>query len=368
MDYLGPLVKSHDGFSYILVIICGFSRYMELIACKAADAATTEAALESRLFCRWGNPDVLASDAGKHFDNHRIADLLARKGILQHIGTPYNSQGRGIVERQNRSIMELIRILCGTDKTRWSDHVGRIQFWCNTAINNTTGLAPHQVLMGVLPKTDVRESMPKAGTAVDPTQLKEIINGLQDIAIRNTVEAHRSTQINHTTSKMVPVFNRNELVMVFDHGKEDKLDPRWKLGYRIVGQINSNVYEVVDPVYDTKRQVHVKDLQHYNATRHGIEAISEALLPPGYLMAKEVLGHRVQGDEYEFEISWKGYGAEQNQTSWEPYTNVRKLSIVQDYKARIELEQPSLDPSKAAGKRGGSGSVGHRVETVDRPP
>ena len=76
-------------------------------------------------------------DGGKEFDNKRVVELLASRGIEQWIPPPYTPEQNGAAERENRTIVEAARSMLNPSKLPkglWAEA-------CNTAayLLNRTG-------------------------------------------------------------------------------------------------------------------------------------------------------------------------------------------------------------------------------------
>ena len=75
IDTIGPLPVDQHGNMYIIVIICLFSRFIELYASPSVAAVEAAKALLIQ-FGRYGAPSVVTSDRGSQFVNETIADFL----------------------------------------------------------------------------------------------------------------------------------------------------------------------------------------------------------------------------------------------------------------------------------------------------
>ena len=70
-----------------------------------------------RLQNKKGVPVVkIRSDHGKEFENARFESFCEKKGINKEFSALKTSQQNGIVERKNRVIQEMARILLSTNK------------------------------------------------------------------------------------------------------------------------------------------------------------------------------------------------------------------------------------------------------------
>ena len=92
------LVKTAEGYKYILVIIDALSKYPYAVATK------TKSAIEiAKHFFNYislfGAPKELVSDQGKEFLNEVIKELANVSGIEHIVTSSYNARTKGHTER-----------------------------------------------------------------------------------------------------------------------------------------------------------------------------------------------------------------------------------------------------------------------------
>ena len=92
IDFIGPFpVKG-----YILVIVCTFTRWVELYATiDATSQSTAECLLQH--FRRFGAPRQLRSDRGPHFIAEVIEQFLTLVGVEQELTLAYSKEENEIV-------------------------------------------------------------------------------------------------------------------------------------------------------------------------------------------------------------------------------------------------------------------------------
>ena len=56
--------------------------------------------------------------------------------------------GDGQVERQNRTLINMLRALGKNDKNDWKRHLAKLAFACNSTVNKSTGFSPHFLMFG----------------------------------------------------------------------------------------------------------------------------------------------------------------------------------------------------------------------------
>ena len=93
IDFIGPFADK----GYILVIVCTFTRWVELYGTTDTTALSTEECLLQH-FGRFGAPRQLRSDNGPHFIADVINEFLALAGIEQCLTLAYSKEENAIVE------------------------------------------------------------------------------------------------------------------------------------------------------------------------------------------------------------------------------------------------------------------------------
>eukprot|EP00794_Sanderia_malayensis_P015652 gene15652-biopygen13346 len=148
MDYMGPISETSRGNRHILVLMDHFTKWCEAFPTKDQKAATVAQILVSRVFSRFGPPVILHSDQGKNFDStlmHEIYDIL---GIKKSQTTAYHPQGDGLVERQNRTLQEIISSFVSEHTVDWDLWIDQAVFAYNTSTQESTGLSPYELVFG----------------------------------------------------------------------------------------------------------------------------------------------------------------------------------------------------------------------------
>ena len=114
MDLMGPTrTKSMGGKRYIMVVVDDFSRYswVEFLREKS-EACDKMERLCKRLQNEKGVPIVkIRSDHGKEFENAKFKAFCNEHGIQKEFPAPKAAQQNGVVERKNRVIQEMARVM-----------------------------------------------------------------------------------------------------------------------------------------------------------------------------------------------------------------------------------------------------------------
>jgi hypothetical protein len=84
----------------------------------------------------------IRSDNGSEFKNLQVEEFLEEEGIKHEFSAPYTPQQNGVVERKNRTLIDMARTMLGEFKTPerfWSEDV-------NTACHAINRLYLHRLL------------------------------------------------------------------------------------------------------------------------------------------------------------------------------------------------------------------------------
>jgi hypothetical protein len=146
-DLMGPYTKSHPGgFTHLLVVIDGFSKFTELFPIRNATAVAVGKVLEEQLFCRFGQPDTLVSDQGTSFTANIFKYLCKQWKINLQFTTPYHPQSN-LTERENRTIKTMLRgYLDSLPHKNWPKFIPFFQFAINSSVQESTGFSPSKIL------------------------------------------------------------------------------------------------------------------------------------------------------------------------------------------------------------------------------
>ena len=70
--------------------------------------------------------------------------VTSRSGSL----TTYHPQTNGLVERQNRTLVSMLRVYCSRYMTDWDRYLPQVMGAYNSTQHSTTGVSPHMMLTG----------------------------------------------------------------------------------------------------------------------------------------------------------------------------------------------------------------------------
>ena len=109
------------GHRYILVFEDAFTKWLECIPMSDQKAETITNILVD-FFARFGIPEFLHSDQGRNFESCILKETCRSLGIRKTHTTPYHPQGNSLVERSNRTVLQMLR--CYVEKNEdWEKYL-----------------------------------------------------------------------------------------------------------------------------------------------------------------------------------------------------------------------------------------------------
>ena len=95
---------------------------------------------------RYGCPMTFQSDNGTAFVGELTKELMRRSQVAQAHSTTYHPQTNGLVERQNRTLVSMLRVYCSRYMTDWDRYLPQVMGAYNSTQHSTTGVSPHMML------------------------------------------------------------------------------------------------------------------------------------------------------------------------------------------------------------------------------
>jgi len=148
-DHIGPLPIDEEGYQYILVLICAFSRWIEQFPPKTITAEETARCIHQHV-------GRIRTDNGPAFANDLLKGVMNLLGSTNEFTTAYSSEENDIVERANKEVLRHLRALEFERrlKAKWSlktynstnlQYTRKEQHWCITSRLNSHECNSHAI-------------------------------------------------------------------------------------------------------------------------------------------------------------------------------------------------------------------------------
>ena len=126
-NYL-KICPSDSNNTGILVIIDHFSKFAEAIPCshEVYDAVTTSRLLLQKWFARHGTPTRMQSDNAPNMTAEVSNEFIRASQVTKVISTAGHPRTQGLVKRQNRTLLILLRVFCSRRMRDWDQHLDEV--------------------------------------------------------------------------------------------------------------------------------------------------------------------------------------------------------------------------------------------------
>lgn len=109
IDLIGPVQCNDNSKKYIVIAIDHFTKWVETRTIVNKGEKNIVKMLDECIFKKHSIPKRLLSDQGLEFDNIIVRDFCRIKRVEWDFGSPYHHKTMGAVERENQSLMNIIK-------------------------------------------------------------------------------------------------------------------------------------------------------------------------------------------------------------------------------------------------------------------
>lgn len=214
VDLVGPLPRSKNGNSYLLVVLDVFSKFVLLKPLKKATAKTVIDFIENHVFLIFGVPKTLICDNGSQFIAKLFKDLLNEYNVRLWYTSNYHPQANP-VERVNKSIKAALRSYVIGNHKSWDSVIHQIGCALRTAIHSSTNFTPYFVNFGqemVISGSDYLLNE-QIQTLNGPTTDRLIqIKNIREQISENLIKAYEQYSRNYNLRARKIVFKKGDIV------------------------------------------------------------------------------------------------------------------------------------------------------------
>ena len=157
-DLCGPINPPTIGQNrYVFVVIDDYSRYMWTMLLKEKNEAfgrfkKLKASIEQETGI---SIKTFRTDRGGEFTSNEFNNFCEENGIQRHLTAPYSPQQNGVVERRNRTILEMTRSILkhmSVPNYMWGEAVRHVIYLINRSATRTlASKTPYEMFKGSKP-------------------------------------------------------------------------------------------------------------------------------------------------------------------------------------------------------------------------
>ncbi|KAF7839291.1 reverse transcriptase [Senna tora] len=255
-DLIGPINPNSRGKMWILAATELFSKWVEAVALKKANAESVAAFIKENIICRFGLPKKILSNNGTPFINKVVSDLLAQFNIMHDKSSPYYPKGNGQAEATNKSLLRILSRMVQDAPRDWSEYLPLAVWAYRTSKRGPTQATPFALVYGAEAVLSVEITEPSARMALEDKVEHsrdadlEALDERRDKACQNH-QMYQQKMIQAYDKLVRPrMFKEGELVMratehVMKNLHSTKFSPKWEGPFK-VKQVHDSGYCILE--------------------------------------------------------------------------------------------------------------------------
>ena len=251
MDLIGPFpVTPKRKNSYVILIIDYATRYIEAGAIKDKSAETVANFFVHSIILRHGAVKQVLTDQAQTFCA-KFSEEVFRSFNIKHLkSSAYHPQTNGLVERNGRTISDMLALYVDERQTTWDLFIPYLAFAINSARQETTKFSPFHLVYGRDPKypMDVSFNLPPNFTDVQDIEGRFI--EAREMAKIHVSEERMKQKLDYDAKHRDYQFEIGQRVLVFTKkrivGLSEKLLCNWFGPYEIIKKIGKVTYDCRD--------------------------------------------------------------------------------------------------------------------------
>ena len=277
IDFIGVLPKSEKGNKYLMVVVDYFTKWVEAVPLADIEARTVAEALISHILQRYGVPLSIHTDQGAQFESNLFQEMCKLLGIHKTRTTPYRPQSDGLVERANRTILNMLKAYVADDQRDWDRHVPLCLMAYRTSVHQSTGVTPSTMMYGsdirlpvdlVFGKPEIDKDERKTHYGVEFVQeLEERLDKVHEFARNKMSVAGGNMKKFYDRKINQNLYSEGDKVWYHDSRRRvgicNKLKNEWSGPYTVITRISDILYRIQENTRRKPKVVHHDKLKPY---------------------------------------------------------------------------------------------------------
>ncbi len=363
IDTIGPMPADNDGFTYVIVVIDTFTRWVELYRAKDTSANSAANALLQHIG-RYGTPMEILTDQGSQYKNEMLAHLNHMLGVQHTFATAYSHEENGIVERVNREINRHLRAIFFELKSSddWSNTLPLVQRILNSQVHSALGVTPAQLMFGNsidLTRRMFTNELSTPQTIDRSSDAKRYVDRLINrqselLRIAERTQHNKDVYaIQKQTPGVLTEFPLNSYVLLrnrsdFKQGGRHRFHTPWMGPFKVVNRLRSNgstktpdIYVIQDLVTNNMKNVSVHHLREFLWDTEHVDPTQAATSDKQVWMVEDIIDHKpkitltkfikLPKKDMSFLVRWQGYDSPE----WNSWENMRDTIALHNYLDKI---------------------------------
>ena len=276
-DFQGPFPRSKQGYKYLAVTVCLFSKYVWVRPLRKANQEEIAKHLEQDVFLKYGPPACILCDNGTQYASKRFQTMCNSYGIEIRYNFYYHAQVNP-AERYNRVIKTMMRSYIKDDHREWDQNLSFVCHAINTSRHEVTGFTPHKIMF----QEEWVESGKLKGVRFKGSEIPDFADrnkALKDDATRQKLRILVQDRLKQAYKKNEKYYNLRRRPVTYLPGQQvyrknfvqskqvenfaEKLAPKYIGPFTVVKQVGYRGYLLKDAKGHTDGPWHVEHLKGF---------------------------------------------------------------------------------------------------------
>ncbi|MCG8078714.1 MAG: DDE-type integrase/transposase/recombinase [Candidatus Thiodiazotropha taylori] len=283
IDFMGPFTRTNtqNGNApkrYIMVIGDYFTKWTEAIALENIEAKTVARALIDNFICRFGVPLFIHTDQGSTFESRLFQEICQVLGIKKTRTTKARPQSDGMIERANRTILNMLSAFVSEHQRDWDEYVPLVMMAYRSSVHESTSTSPSMMTFGREIRLPIdlifgqpgSEGNEKVFGSQYARQLEDRLNEVHEFARNRMKLASDAMKRKYDIRTNLNMFEVGDSVWLFDPVRKIGLNPKlqrpWKGPFKVIEKISDILYRVKQSPRHRSRVVHHDKLRKYKGS------------------------------------------------------------------------------------------------------
>ncbi len=241
---LSNLPMTTESHHYLLVPIDHFSRFAILVHLRDKTAKSVATALTDEVFCKFNSPEVFISDNGAELNNQILNQLCIKFQIKKCNFIAYHPASNGMVERQNRKIIENLGPMIGDMSYRWHEWMPQVAASLNSSLHSSIGDTTSYIVFGQDKRLPYSVSVQKDDPAYNFDNYVRVrslnFSKTYKKVQKHIAEAQKAMNQQHNKNASHRILVIGDVICIIIHEGENKLASHFEGPKRVIGYDQGN--------------------------------------------------------------------------------------------------------------------------------
>lgn len=267
-DVVGPLPRTRNQNTHILVAIDGFAKYVWFIPMKKHTSQAIVSALQTHVFTKFGYYKEIVTDNASTFRSHLFQHFIWSHGMeITPLHTYYAAPNQA--ERLIKTLKQTLTCFHAEDHTQWDTELPYIQLGFNTAKHASTGYTPAKLFLGheLRGPLELRWDISLHENALSPMEVwrDAYSNLVKALAKRKKYYDARHTSRTYKLGDQVLI--KTYVISSRANNVNAKLAHKYSVPYRVTKVLSPVTYELTNAAAPSDvRTHHVSQLKTYRTS------------------------------------------------------------------------------------------------------